>query len=78
MYKKYLILVIFISSLFASETPVGTQKTIKMCVDPYWLISINQELQIAKVKAQESENIKADFLAKMSHEIRTPMNAVLG
>jgi CheY-like chemotaxis protein/nitrogen-specific signal transduction histidine kinase len=37
-----------------------------------------QELQEAKVKAEESDRLKSAFLANMSHEIRTPMNAILG
>jgi len=37
-----------------------------------------QELQEAKVKAEESDHLKSAFLANMSHEIRTPMNAILG
>jgi PAS domain S-box-containing protein len=32
----------------------------------------------AKIKAEESEKLKSDFLASMSHEIRTPMNGIMG
>ena len=38
----------------------------------------NEEIQIAKEKAEESNRLKSSFLSNMSHEIRTPMNAVLG
>ena len=38
----------------------------------------NQELQIAKERAEESDHLKSAFLANMSHEIRTPMNSILG
>lgn len=31
-----------------------------------------------KLRAEDSEKIREQFLAKMSHEIRTPMNAVMG
>ncbi|MFK7953701.1 MAG: response regulator [Ekhidna sp.] len=37
-----------------------------------------QELLIAKEKAEESDHLKSAFLANMSHEIRTPLNAILG
>ncbi len=39
---------------------------------------INQELQIAKEKAEESDRLKSSFLANLSHEIRTPMNGIVG
>jgi PAS domain S-box-containing protein len=37
-----------------------------------------EQLRIAKDKAEESDRLKSSFLANMSHEIRTPMNAILG
>ena len=37
-----------------------------------------EELQVAKVKAEEATAAKSMFLANMSHEIRTPMNAIIG
>lgn len=37
-----------------------------------------QELETAKIHAEQSSQARAEFLANMSHEIRTPMNGVLG
>ncbi len=36
------------------------------------------ELELAKIKAEESDQLKSSFLANMSHEIRTPLNAIVG
>ena len=36
------------------------------------------ELEEAKTRAVESDNLKSAFLANMSHEIRTPMNSIVG
>lgn len=37
-----------------------------------------QELEAAKIHAEQSSKARSEFLANMSHEIRTPMNGVLG
>ncbi|OJH35253.1 PAS domain-containing hybrid sensor histidine kinase/response regulator [Cystobacter ferrugineus] len=37
-----------------------------------------QELLLARKKAEQATQAKADFLSMISHEIRTPMNAIVG
>lgn len=37
-----------------------------------------EQLVLARKKAEESDQLKSAFLANMSHEIRTPMNGILG
>src|SRR5262245_26848519 len=39
---------------------------------------ISEEKALLLAKAEEANQLKANFLATMSHELRTPLNAILG
>ncbi len=42
------------------------------------LKEMNNELTVAKDKAEESNRLKSTFLTNISHEIRTPLNGIVG
>ncbi len=56
----------------------GNPLVMEMAMDITEQENAKKEALIEKRKAEQANNIKADFLARMSHELRTPLNAILG
>lgn len=64
------------SSVAIISTPQGSM-IVSILRDVSVLKEAENQLKLAKERAEQSNKLKSEFLAQMSHEIRTPVNAIL-
>ena len=62
-----------VAGLFMLFTDISAVKQAELRLQ-----ALNEQLTIARDRAEAANRAKSAFLANMSHEIRTPMNAILG
>lgn len=71
-------------SLFRSKRRLSDiKKKHKTCIEENEQLSdeierVKEELHLIRLKAGESDRLKAAFLMNMSHELRTPLHAIMG
>lgn len=78
MQSLYLLFALSIAFVIVMLIVVRKRQTSRLKAGIQKLNEHIEQLDRAKLKAQESESMKTSFLQNMSHEIRTPLNAIVG
>ncbi|MEN8193543.1 MAG: PAS domain-containing sensor histidine kinase [Bacteroidota bacterium] len=68
---------VFLSTALVKNAKGETYARIGVVRDISQRKKVEKELIEAKLKAEQSDKLKSEFLAQMSHEIRTPINVIL-
>ncbi len=75
--------VVYVNLLRSKRKTSELQSTLKTCVEENEQLvdeieRVKEELHLIRLKAGESDRLKAAFLCNMSHELRTPLHAIMG
>ena len=78
-----LAVVIYINLSHSRRKLSALQNDHKTCIEENEQLSdeierVKEELHLIRLKAGESDRLKAAFLMNMSHELRTPLHAIMG